>query len=360
MSVGSLSHPMKTTDVLLVFSLSCMLACGQSTSSGPGASGQAGNSGSMGSSGTGLGSDAASPAQSGANGGSSGQAPDASNDVQTSGAVDDGGQVSDASTAPAEAAGQGEAGASCSQAGTLCWGFEEGAIPPGWMRYRTGDGFPGQLLVDQTMPHRGNYSLHAKDYHGGSPTVQGGPKYTITYSLPANFGPVLWGRAFVYTSPAAPQSHAGFFNARYPRPNSTATAMSLLDWYEVATFPPPGTTSPSYMAIYHPPEPTGTPEDVRVSDASVVLNNWACLEWLFDASGGSDAQAAEPRMWLDGTELSWPTTFIYPTGAQAPAREKATNFIELETGIYMYQGLTAVTNWWIDDLAVGPQRIGCN
>ena len=26
-------------------------------------------------------------------------------------------------------------------------------------------------------------------------------------------------------------------------------------------------------------------------------------------------------MWLDGAELSWPTTFIYPSNAQAPVRE---------------------------------------
>jgi len=238
---------------------------------------------------------------------------------------------------PSDASSDGGTETACSPPGSLCWGFEEGAFPPGWMRYRLGDGFPGQLLVDSTRPHRGNYSLHAKDYQGGSPTEQGGPKYTIIYSLPAGFGPVLWGRAFVYTSPAAPESHAGIFNARYPVPGSNATA----------------------MAIWHPPEPPGQPEDVRISDAGGVANDWACLEWLFDGASNDAGEAAEPRMWLNGAELSWPTTFIYPSNAQAPVREPVTNFIELETGIYMYQGLTVVTNWWIDDLAVGSGRIGC-
>ena len=41
-------------------------------------------------------------------------------------------------------------------------------------------------------------------------------------------------------------------------------------------------------------------------------------------------------------------------------REKGRSFSELETGVYLYQGLTQVTNWWIDDLAVGPRRLGCN
>ena len=260
---------------------------------------------------------------------------------------------------PSDASSDGGTETACSPPGSLCWGFEEGAFPPGWMRYRLGDGFPGQLLVDSTRPHRGNYSLHAKDYQGGSPTEQGGPKYTIIYSLPAGFGPVLWGRAFVYTGPAAPESHAGIFNARYPVPGSNATAMSVLDWYEVATDSPTGTTPGDYMAIWHPPEPPGQPEDVRISDAGGVANDWACLEWLFDGASNDAGEAAEPRMWLNGAELSWPTTFIYPSNAQAPVREPVTNFIELETGIYMYQGLTVVTNWWIDDLAVGSGRIGC-
>jgi hypothetical protein len=263
--------------------------------------------------------------------------------------------------AAADASSEGEAGsAACSLPGTLCWGFEEGSFPTGWARYRVGDGFPGQLLVDSTMPHWGSYSLHAKDFSGGSPSEQGGPKYTITYPLPKGFGPVLWGRAFVYTSPAAPQSHAGIFNARYPPPGSNATAMSVLDWYEVATDSPTGMTPGDYMAIWHPPEPPGQPEDVRISDSGAIANGWACLEWLFNGSSNDAGEAAEPQMWLDGAELSWPTTFIYPSNAPAPVREPVTSFIELETGIYMYQGLTTVTNWWIDDLAVGPQRIGCN
>ena len=35
------------------------------------------------------------------------------------------------------------------------------------------------------------------------------------------------------------------------------------------------------------------------------------------------------------------------------------NFTLIETGVVMYQGLTEPTSWWIDDLAIGPERIGC-
>jgi hypothetical protein len=198
------------------------------------------------------------------------------------------------------------------------------------------------------------YALHAKDFSGNKEGQDGGPKHTMRYTLPAGFGPVLWGRAFIYMSPATPMSHAGFFNARYPRPGAAAnSAITTLDWYEVAT------SGGKYVSIWHPPEPPGTPEFVQISDTSGVAGAWACVEWLFDAQNGAAAEAAEPRVWVDGVELAWPMTLIAPTGAARPLHEKAKDFTTLESGIYLYQGLTTVTNWWIDDLAVGKQRIGC-
>jgi hypothetical protein len=250
----------------------------------------------------------------------------------------------------------------------LCWGFEEGVTtPPGWRIGRTdygavvlaNDSTPHTgpaLVVDQTRPHWGRYSLHARGFVAGTPGVQGGPKATIVYTLPAQLGSVLWGRAFVFTTPQAPASHAGVLNARYPRPGSTSTSMSSLDWYEVASY------QQKYMTVWHPPEPPGYPEDVHVSATPVVLDRFACLEWLFDGSSGDGgaSEAAAPRMWVDGAELSWPDSFTYPDGSAPPQREPVSSFLELETGVYLYQGLATVTDWWIDDLAVGPHRIGCN
>jgi hypothetical protein len=271
------------------------------------------------------------------------------------GSAGTGGGPSDGGT---DSAGQGESGvdtgAGCSAPGTICWDFEEGRIPAGWTPYR--NEFNGTLVVDNTRPHRGSYALHAKDFNGGVEGQQGGPKHTIRFDLPANFGPILWGRAYVYTTPARPASHAGLFNARYPRPNATSTAINALDWYEVATY------MQDYMTVWHPPEPPGYPEWVQVADTLLVLDDWACLEWLFDGANGANPEAADPRMWLNGTELKWPAPFVFsvPATTTRPVQEKAQQFTVLETGVYLYQGLTTTTNWWIDDLAVGKQRIGCN
>jgi hypothetical protein len=226
-------------------------------------------------------------------------------------------------------------------------------MPDGFSNAR--DEFTGQLLVDTSRAHGGSYALHAQGLQGGTPGQAGGPKKSVTYALPANFGPVLWGRAFVYTTPEAPMSHAGIFNARYPPKGSAAQAMADLDWYEVASY------QEKYMAIWHPPEPPGFPEWVLLSDTSLVLDAWTCLEWLFDADNGAEPEAADPRVWLDGQELAWPDPFVYsePEGAERPTQHKADNFTMIETGVVMYQGLTTPTDWWIDDLAIGPERIGC-
>ncbi len=263
-----------------------------------------------------------------------------------------GGSGGSAGSSGSGGSGSTVAGVGCSGA-ALCWDFEEGAIPTGFMPSR--DEFNGELLVDNTRPHGGSYSLHAMDLSGGTPGTAGGPKKSIKYDLPANFGPTMWGRAFVYTTPERPMSHAGMFNARYPRPNNPSTSMETLDWYEVASY------QEKYMAIWHPPEPPGFPEWVSVSDTMLVLDTWTCLEWLFDGANGQEAEAADPKVWLDGTELAWPEQFVFsdPEGAARPVQEKAENFTMIETGVVMYQGLTVPTNWWIDDLAIGPERIGC-
>ena len=227
------------------------------------------------------------------------------------------------------------------------------ATPTGWTAYR--NEFNGSLAVDNTKAHHGTFALHAKGLWGGAAGADGGPKKSIRYNLPANFGPVLWGRMWVYTTIVS-DSHTGLFNARYPRPGTTDTDISKLDWYEAATY------TGKYMTVWHPPEPPGFPEWVKVADTAGVTNAWSCLEWEFDGANGTQPQAADPRMWLNGTELNWPAPFVFsvPATTVRPTQEKVTNFTVLETGVYMYQWLAEPgSDTWIDELAVGKERIGC-
>src|SRR5450432_777431 len=329
--------------ICLLCAVTLALGCGAAAKPGTsaGAAGQVGQAGQGAAGSSTAGVAGTGGAGSAGTGGQGGGAPDAAAppDAGTDGRAD----VSSLPT-----------GTGCTGA-TLCWDFEDGKLPTGWTPYRN-EFTTGSLLVDATRPHRGTYALHAKDFTGGKEGSDGGPKHTMRFNLPAGFGPVLWGRAFIYMTPSAPMSHAGFFNARYPRPNAapTATDITTLDWYEVAT------SSGKYVSIWHPPEPPGTPEAVQISDTPGVANGWACVEWLFDAQNGTAAEAADPRVFLNGAEITWPMMIVAPTGAARPVHEKAQSFTVLEAGIYLYQGLTTSTNWWIDDLAVGKQRIGCD
>jgi hypothetical protein len=233
----------------------------------------------------------------------------------------------------------------------LCWDFEEGRIPQGFTPWRSTPASTGTLLVDDTRPFGGSkYSLHAKD-------LVGGPQHTLKYVLPASFGPVMWGRLRMYTTPTRPAAHAGFFNARYPKPGQPDNAPeNQLNWYEVASY------TQAYMSIFHPPWPPGFPEDVQVSDTQLVLDRWTCVEWFFDGKNDADPkQAALPRMWLDGVELAWPQHFTYsePAGAPPPFRDKVGNFTVIELGIVTWQDVPTPTSWWIDDVAIGTSRIGC-
>ena len=252
-------------------------------------------------------------------------------------------------------AGSGGAGGASAKAGCngkpLCWDFEEGKIPQGFVPWRSTPADTGTLLVDNTKPFGGSgFSLHAKD-------LVGGPQHTLKYVLPQGFGPVMWGRMRLYTTPTRPDAHAGFFNARYPLPGQPDTAPeNQLDWYEIASY------QQAYMSIFHPPWPPGFPEDVQVSDTKLVLDRWTCVEWLFDGKNDADAtQAALPRMWLDGTELLWPQHFTYsePAGAAAPNRPKVGNFTLIELGVVTWQAVPTPTSWWLDDVALGKERIGC-
>ncbi len=247
------------------------------------------------------------------------------------------------------AGGAASVGTGCTDK-TLCWNFDDGKTPAGFTPWRTNG--TGQLLVDNTKPYGASgYSLHAKD-------LQGGPQHTWRYNLPANWGPVMWGRLRLFTTPTRPDAHAGFFNARYPKPGQPDSAPeNQLDWYEVASY------QQKYMTIWHPPWPPGFPEDVQVSDTMLVLDQWTCVEWFFDGKNDADPmQAALPKAWLDGTELAWPEHFTYsePAGAPAPFRDKAGNFTVIELGIVTWQAVPTPVSWWIDDVALGTERVGCN
>jgi hypothetical protein len=311
-------------------------AGGGRNASGGGGAGGAGSGGSTaGSAGGGAGNGSGGTGGTGGAGGSGG----AGGAVDAGAAVDGGGSV--------DASGTGCKGA------TVCYDFEECATPKGWTvpNYPTdpgeGNQGAGSTLVDSVMAHSGKCSLHMKDFSGNQ------PQHAFIASLPAKFGPVLWGRAWVYNT-ATPTGHGALVKTRYAIPNSTD-----VDWYEV------GYELHNYDGIWHSPlPPSGLPEWVLQSNTTIVIGQWTCVEWLFDAQNTGQPEAADPRIWQDGVEVTFKAGMEYDLsntkGLPRPTTPKASDFVGIEVGLTMYHSIDQVTNIYLDDLAFGNQRVGCN
>lgn len=230
-------------------------------------------------------------------------------------------------------------------AAPVCWGFEDGRLPAGTRAAQ----LPGQPArgplpkVDQLQAHGGQWAMHLDN-------LTGQPMRDIAYTLPAKFGPVLWGRAWVYITPGAPlpvagreSSHGAFFKGIYAPDRY---------WYEV------GFEKGKYLQIQHVPEPPGFPEWVLYVEKGPPNAKWECVEWEFDGRAPS-----EPRLFVDGEEIPVSRKVGWDNGFfdEKPANlyKPAVDFNEIWLGLDMYHPIKDPTQLWFDDVAVAQSRIGC-
>lgn len=116
------------------------------------------------------------------------------------------------------------------------------------------------------------------------------------------------------------------------------------------------------MANYETPDSynnpsTGPSTDCwNHSDNKVIpVAKWTCAEWLFDGATN------EMQFWLDGVELPDLHVVQYGQGCTSQPIDyvwAAPAFAEIFVGWESY-GLDETRTIWIDDLAVGPERLGC-
>ena len=150
----------------------------------------------------------------------------------------------------------------------------------------------------------GPYALHAKALSGGKEGTRAGPRRRSASSCPPTSGPCS-GAASGCTCRRRPMSHAGSSTRAIPRPGHRRRghASTTLDWYEVATY------QQKYMA-------SGTRPSRRAS-RGVQVSGTPLVPRPGPASSGSStrqrphAEAATPRVWLDGVELGWPEQFVF-------------------------------------------------
>jgi hypothetical protein len=242
-----------------------------------------------------------------------------------------------------ETEGTGSAGA------TIFWDFEDGKLPAGAKAAAYPGGNPvGQMpVVDKSRAYKGTYGLHYATMHSAYNRI-------FMYTLPANWGPVMWVRAYMNFTPSLPinippdgSSHGTMFKGIY-NPQRY--------WYET------GVELGKFLQIQHIPEPPGYPEWCIFNNKVPPADVWLCLEWEFNGVKDSTNNATEPRFFINGEEIPVTSRTLWDNGFQPnkPAGKylPAQDFIEIWMGLQAWHQWTGFDDFWFDDVAISKTRIG--
>jgi hypothetical protein len=149
-----------------------------------------------------------------------------------------------------------------------------------------------------------------------------------------------------------------YYGVSYPASSGVHTRLARLGTTEAASGDPytsfslasyNGTAIEKVNSVYL--RDTGT----KLNDPK-LLNRWACLEFGVDMSGG--VGKVKVQIWVDGRELK-----LSAAGSSSHGMTSASwDPIALEVfmlGLDGYQVDAQVGDFWIDDISVTPQRVGC-
>jgi hypothetical protein len=236
----------------------------------------------------------------------------------------------------------GTAGAgngSCSGDAIVCEDFEQypaaNAPAGGWTPTLRGD---GKIVVDATRAFSGKQSLHVTGRMNADRANISRPIQTDS--------PTAYVRFMMYT-------------ASYPASAGVHTRLMRIGTVEAATGNPytsfslasyNGTGIEKVNSIYM--RDTGT----KFSD-SKLLNRWACWEFAIDKTGGIGK--VKVQIWVDGRALT-----LSPAGSSSHGMT-SDSWDPIEFQLFMlgldgFQADPQAADFWIDDLSVTPQRVGCN
>jgi hypothetical protein len=315
---------------LLILCVTALGACNESDSSedragtsnaGGGSGAGAANHGGSGVSGAGGMSNAAGSSAAGGASGDSGHGG-SGGASGTAGAADAG----------ADGGGGGSAVAACAT-GNVCDGFETYKVGGGFGDWKT-NGTSGMLSVDSTHVFSGLQSAHFHVDAGANKRLQlermGAPIFPAQNNA-------FWGRVMVWASDLPMLSNTENKNVHYDIIQASGGTPGE---YRIAGM---GNVLLNYE-----------PHDCYYNGKQMIpQDRWACWEWLYDGTKNVIEfyidNALQARVeskgsgCVDGTSSVW----------QAP------QFNQLRMGWVNYQSKGATNDLWMDDFAVGPQRIGC-
>jgi hypothetical protein len=247
------------------------------------------------------------------------------------GATSTGGSAGGGGTAGTDAGGTGGGPAACMGA-SLCDGFEYAGTELGaWQATATG----GTVVVDATHAFAGQKAIQFVSVPGGNKRTQlelaGLPLFPVANNK-------LWGRVMAYAHDLPGMSDTEDKNVHYDLIQGSGSDPN--PEYRVAGM---GGVLLNY-----------NPHDCYYGTQKVIPEDrWACWEWLFDGATNTiefyidnELQAKvvdKGQGCVDGTSSVW----------------EAPTFSELRIGFVNYQSKAETTTLWLDELAAGPERIGC-
>jgi hypothetical protein len=251
--------------------------------------------------------------------------------------------------------------------GAICDDFESYAmgttdLAARWTLYTYGG---GAVQVDGTKPFHGSQSLHVT-------VPAGGRKYADIIKQTADDSAVLplkhYGRVMVWLT-AMPSAAHWAINQAGGILAGTTDMTAKYSWGGQNAKLLPGYAQRSRVIGGATPLRGGGPQDGDPNPApvdcsmparteTVATKQWVCWEWMVDGA------TPEVHMWLDGQ----PQTEVDVVGrgtacADGPADGTWTApkaFSKIILGWETYTQASEVANEvWLDDLVMGPERIGC-
>jgi hypothetical protein len=245
-----------------------------------------------------------------------------------------GGTGSDAGTG-----GQGGSADSCAAA-LLCDDFEGhlADAPPG-APWTVESNEHGEVVVMTGNAYSGQQALRVTTdgldaYQRAYVAASGAPLFPAAQD-------VLWGRMMIYTE-AAPNDGVHWTMIQGEGPVAGQSYRSLIRYG--------GQHQQRLMANYYTDDAVSDCWDH--SDTEMPQGEWACMEWHYDAPNDT------MRFYLDGLAVDDLTVVAAGEGCGGP---NTWNFPEFDTALVGWESYQSdpAREIWIDDVALGTERISC-
>jgi hypothetical protein len=243
----------------------------------------------------------------------------------------------------------GAAGAmgDCPAGALICDDFESYATPADLMSAWTVNTSMATLVVDATKPHAGQGALHITSTGQtpqGAIVRQDAPLFPIA-------GNVYYGRMMMWLT-QAPTGGVHWNNVQSAGFMPNSTQWSKYGWGGMY-----GTILAGYTIRDNPTDMQAVIDCSKPSAMALPEKKWTCFEWEFDGVGN------QMHLWLDGTLVS--DADIITTGTQCVTPMPPNNvwqapvFANIMVGWLQYQPSDVPIDFWVDDLVVNTQRVGC-